>query len=455
MSRRDRLLQEGIRVVVLDDDPTGIQTVQGCLVLTDGSVEGLEAALRDREPYFYILTNSRAFQPEQVRRRIREITLRILQANRPLGHRIVFVSRSDSTLRSHFPLELDTVVRTAGLEPAARFLVPAFFEGQRITDGDIHYLLQDGVRVPCHETEFALDPVFGYATAFLPGYIEEKTLGRVKSRDVLSIPRALLRSGTVRDLDRLLQGLAKDRHVVVNAESYRELDRFSEAVLDRIARGSELLFQSAASLVKSLVGCPDAGLVPGRGHLRDGPGLILAGSHVERTTRQLAALLEAPGLEPVEVDPARLLADEAGTFKAVRGRMDRALASGLTPVVYTSRRQLRLPGRDEQLAVGQRISRFLSRLVAVFPSEPAFVIAKGGITSHDVLVQGLGVQQARVWGQAAPGVPVICMPRDHRWAGAPFVIFPGNVGPDDALKEVYLALSGPGPPMPEGEAEPP
>ena len=454
MSRRDRLLQEGIRVVVLDDDPTGIQTVQGCLVLTDGSVEGLEAALRDREPYFYILTNSRAFQPEQVRPMIRELTLQILRANRPLGHRIVFVCRSDSTLRSHFPLELDTIVRAAGLEPAARFLVPAFFEGRRITDGDTHYILQDGVRVPCHKTEFARDPVFGYATSFLPGYIEEKTRGQVPSRDVLSIPRALLRTGTRRDLDRFLQGLARDRHVAVNAASYPELDRFSEAVLDRIVQGAELLFQSAASLVKSLVGCPQAGLVPGGAHLRAGPGLILVGSHVERTTRQLSALLEAPGLEPIEIDPARLLAEEAGTFTAVRGRMDRADAAGLTPVVYTSRRLLRLPDRDAQLAAGQRISRFLSGLVAASASEPAFVIAKGGITSHDVLVQGLGVQRARVWGQAAPGVPVIRLPRDHRWAGAPFVIFPGNVGPDDALKEVYRALSGPGTPTLKGDDEP-
>ena len=158
MNRRSRLLKEGIRVVVLDDDPTGIQTVQGCLVLTEWSQNNIAAALRDGEPYFFILTNTRAFAPAKARKVIADITRRVVEVNADLGHRLVFISRSDSTLRGHFPLEMDTVIEEAGIQPDARFLIPAFFEGNRLTVGDTHYIVENGARVPCHETEFSRDP---------------------------------------------------------------------------------------------------------------------------------------------------------------------------------------------------------------------------------------------------------------------------------------------------------
>src|SRR5512134_1587092 len=48
------------KVVVLDDDPTGTQTVHGVPVLTQWPVEALRAELANDLPVCFLLTNSRS-----------------------------------------------------------------------------------------------------------------------------------------------------------------------------------------------------------------------------------------------------------------------------------------------------------------------------------------------------------------------------------------------------------
>jgi uncharacterized protein YgbK (DUF1537 family) len=240
----------------------------------------------------------------------------------------------------------------------------------------------------------------------------------------------------------LLDGLPAGARVVVNAAGYIELDAFSGAVAARIMDGREYVFQSSASFVKSLVECPDKPFVSARDFPARGPGLVITGSHVQKTTRQLEALLKAPGLRGLEIGVDRLLDNEERTFESAFGRMAEIMDSGTTPVVYTSRREKVFSCKRTRLEAGKRISAFLSRLVYECPRRPAFLIAKGGITSHGVLVDGLGIASARILGQAAPGVPVIAMPKTHRWPGMAYVIFPGNVGDDATLAGVYLSMSG-------------
>ena len=59
----------------------------------------------------------------------------------------------------------------------------------------------------------------------------------------------------------------------------------------------------------------------------------------------------------------------------------------------------------------------LQSCVGKLPVTPAFVVAKGGITSSDVGVKALRVQCARVLGQIRPGIPV--------WQTGPESLFPG------------------------------
>src|SRR5689334_1140630 len=87
-----------------------MQTVSGNLVLTDWDQDTVQQALADSVRFFYILTNSRSLTAKAARDTLRSATRAVLSANRSVNRRLVFVSRSDSTLRSHFPIEIDTIL---------------------------------------------------------------------------------------------------------------------------------------------------------------------------------------------------------------------------------------------------------------------------------------------------------------------------------------------------------
>jgi uncharacterized protein YgbK (DUF1537 family) len=441
------LARRGLHLVVLDDDPTGIQTVHGCLLVTRWNRATLRTALHDEVPVFYALTNSRAYPPEQVRRTITRIVLRLLALNGGAEQGLLFLSRSDSTLRSHFPVEIDSIaaaLKRRGAEPPdAVFLCPAFFEAGRITRDDTHYLLEGGHLVPTAETEFARDSVFGYSSSLLPRYIEEKTGGRVRASQVLSIPLAWLRSPQAEGsrLPEFLSRLQGCRFVVVNAESYHDLEALAGSLLAAAAAGKRFLFQSAASLVRALAGLPERPLLGAEILKGAAPGLFVVGSHVQKTTRQLELLLAEPGTEAVPLEVAQILRRPSALAARALRQIDAAVKRGRTPVAFTSRQELTFPSKALRLQAGQRISEFLARLVRRLPYGPSYLVAKGGITSHVVLVRGLRVSRARVLGQVLPGVPAILTPPGGRLGGLPYIIFPGNVGGEDALRAVYQSFS--------------
>ena len=162
------------KIIVLDDDPTGSQTVHSCLLLMQWDVDTLRQGLRDESPIFFVLTNTRARSPKTAEQITREVCQNLKLAIAQEGvEDFLVVSRSDSTLRGHYPIETDAIAEALGPFDA-HFLIPAFFEGGRVTRDSTHYLMVDGQPVPTHETEFAKDSVFGYSTAYLPDYVEEK-----------------------------------------------------------------------------------------------------------------------------------------------------------------------------------------------------------------------------------------------------------------------------------------
>ncbi len=435
-----------IQIVVLDDDPTGIQTVHGCLLLTRWDEETLKDAFRDPYPFFYVLTNTRAYYRQKACKIISSIVENVLKVNRKFGSSLIFISRSDSTLRSHFPAEINEIIRVAGGEDSrpidAVFLVPAFFEGGRITSGSTHFVLEGDKHIPASETEFAKDSVFGYHTSYLPAYIEEKTDGAVNSKSVESISLELLRDSRVQPLREFLHQLQDRSYVVVNAENYSDLNRFAGALLAEVERGKRFVFQSAASLVKSLSGIPDKPLVGGEIVKNKGPGLVVAGSYVRKTTAQLKTLLNCDRTQGIEIDVQSIIDSPDLMLERTLSRVRLIWNNNKTPVVYTSREELRFDSKRERLAAGENISNFLVRLVRRMPISLSYLLAKGGITSHDILVHGLRIATARVLGQIMPGVPVIAVPEDSRFMqGMPYVIFPGNVGDDHALLQVFQILN--------------
>jgi len=433
------------KIIVLDDDPTGSQTVHSCLLLMRWDVDTLRQGLRDESPIFFVLTNTRALSPAAAEAVTREVCQNLKQAIALEGvQEFLVVSRSDSTLRGHYPIETD--VMAAELGPFdAHFLVPAFFEGGRITRDSRHYLMVNGEPVPVHETEFAKDSVFGYSTSYLPDYVAEKTDGGIVAQDVQRFTLSDLRSGC---LDRLM-ALKGNVCGVVDGEAQADLDLFAQDVLTAAAQGKRFLFRSAASILTALAALPPQPIDADHmgSYVRDSkPGAIIVGSHVKKTTEQLEHLLQAPGVVGLEVNVADLRdADEDAReillFNLIK-QVNTAHRDSLTPVVYTSRQELSFDTVQARLDFGLGVSRFLMDVIQKLPMDIGFLISKGGITSNDTLSTGLALTTARLLGQILPGVSVVRTPADHgQFPHLPVVLFPGNVGDATALAQAYQRLS--------------
>jgi len=433
------------KIIALDDDPTGSQTVHGCLLLTRWDVATLTEALLDDSPLFFVLGNTRGMGANEAAAVTRTICVHLRAALDGLARQgrvihPVIVSRSDSTLRGHYPVETDVIAEELGPFDA-HFLVPAFFEGGRITRGGTHYLIVDGVPVPVHETEFAQDSVFGFRTGFLPDYVAEKTAGRISAGQVERFGLEDVRG----DLSERLTGLSGNVCCAVDAEQQADMDSFARQVLAAAAGGKRFLFRSAASLLTAFAQLPPQPVAPAdmARFVRGGrPGVVLVGSHVARSTRQLERLIAHTAVTPIEIVLDRLDSDRADLLANVQDRVANAIGAGRGVVLYTSRGERRFPTVAERLAFGERVSDLLVDIVRGLPADIGFLISKGGITSNDTLSRGLALRTARVLGQVRTGCSVVRCPADHpRFPDLPVVIFPGNVGDDGALAEVYRTLS--------------
>jgi uncharacterized protein YgbK (DUF1537 family) len=439
------------KIIVLDDDPTGSQTVHSCLLLMRWDVDTLRLGLQDDSPIFFVLTNTRSLPPEKAASVTREVCHNLKQAisqvgdtsSSPQKEGFLIVSRSDSTLRGHYPIETDVIAEELGPFDA-HFLVPAFFEGGRITRDSVHYVITDGVATPAHETEFARDSVFGYHHSYLPSYVEEKTQGRISADAVERFLLADIRAGS---LERLMQ-LNGNQCAVVDGETQADLDRFAEDVLTAASQGKRFLFRSAASILTALAALPPQAIASENmaQYVRGGkPGAVIVGSHVKKTTQQLEVLLQQEGIVGVEVDVTRLVddANESDTLLSEVLQDVHAAHDALkTPVVYTSRQELTFEDIKTRLQFGTTVSSLLMDIVRGLPSEIGFLISKGGITSNDVLSNGLALPYARLLGQVLAGCSMVTTSSGHpQFPNLPVVLFPGNVGDADALAIVYQTLS--------------
>ena len=443
------------KIIVLDDDPTGSQTVHSCQLLTRWDAVTLQAALLDASPLFFVLTNTRGMDAARAASVTREVcqNIKLALADLAAGGALfnpIFVSRSDSTLRGHYPVETDVMAEELGREGAsfdAHFLTPAFFEGGRFTRDSIHYLIVNGVPTPVAETEFARDSVFGYRHSYLPDYVEEKTAGRIKASEVERFVLNDVRG----DVSARLLALHGNRCCVVDAETQADLNHFAEQLTAAARQGKRFLFRSAASLLTALAKLPPQPVPAEAMHayVRNNEsgqcaGAVIVGSHVKKTTAQLAILLEQPGIVPLEVDVDRIEIEREKLLTEILAQAGVAHAQGRTPAIYTSRVERQFPDQATRLAFGEAVSAFLMDVVRGLPTTLGFLISKGGITSNDVLSDGLALRTSTVLGQILPGCSVVRCPAEHpRYPNLPVVIFPGNVGDDAALATAYQRLSAP------------
>ena len=425
------------KIIVLDDDPTGSQTVHSCLLLMKWDVETLRIGLQDEVPIFFVLTNTRAIAPQEARSITQEVCQNLKQAlQEEQIENFLVVSRSDSTLRGHYPIETDAIANELG-DFDAHFLTPAFFEGGRVTKDSIHYLLIDGVLTPVHQTEFARDSVFGYSHSYLPDYVAEKTRGKIPPEQVVTLQLDDVRSD---DLSSRLLKLENNQCIVVDGETQRDFDLLARAILDTSSQGKRFLFRSAASLLTSLAQLGEQPIPAEKmatSKPTDKPGVVLVGSHVSKTTRQLKQLLQESAVTGIEIDVVRLRDNPQQRSDILESALNSVVTAwdrGQTPAVYTSREELSFASVRERLEFGVKVSNLLMDIVQGLPSKIGFLISKGGITSNDVLSKGLKLSTARLLGQILPGVSVVKTAANHgQFPALPVVLFPGNVGSDRGL----------------------
>jgi uncharacterized protein YgbK (DUF1537 family) len=466
----DEGLRESIRATraagdlllgVLDDDPTGSQAVHDVQVVTVLEEDAYAAALAGPGATCFVLTNSRSLGgPAAAELTTRAARGLITVAGRR-GTRIQLVSRSDSTLRGHVMAEV-TALQAVRRDMVGRgydgvLLVPAFLEAGRVTAADIHWARTAAGLIPVGETEFAKDSAFGYGASDLRVFVAEKS-GTIRPADVRSISLADIRLGGPGRVREVLARAVGGAWVVVNATEYSDLEMVARAVLDAEGEGQSFLFRTGPSFVRALSGLgpkpplrgaqiwgAERGARAGAG----GHGLVVVGSHVGQTSRQVAALRARTVTTDIELDVPAVLASgpdvTAAPVVASTARRVTAALGHSDVLLYTSREVVTAPDAAGSLTIARTVSAALSRIVRdALAARPAWVIAKGGITSHDVMRSGLGIRRAEVAGQLFPGTVSVFRPLDAapEAVGMPFVVFAGNVGDDGTLARVVAILKG-------------
>ena len=429
-------------LIVMDDDPTGCQTVHDIPILTAWPVEALREEFR-RSPVFFILTNSRSLPAREAIDLNREVARNIVTAASMAGRRFMVISRSDSTLRGHFRAEIETLTAEFGWGDAVKLCIPAFFEGGRFTIDDVHYVKEGDELVPAAETPYAKDPSFGFASSNLKDYIREKTEGAVAREDVCSISLQDIRTGGPGAVAEKLAGCSGGSFCVVNACERSDMDVVALAVFRAMEKGKRFLFRTAAAIIPALFGLAprallDAGEFP---PLQKGCGLIVVGSFVPMSSRQLAHLLKHAGVHGVELDVRRLLSGDGKLeIERVMGEADRSVGERRDTVIYTSRDLVAGATAEESIRIQADVAGALIKIVRGISAAPRYILAKGGITSNDIAAKALGVQRAIVMGQIIPGVPVWRLGEGSRFPGMSYIVFPGNVGGETSMTGVVQAL---------------
>lgn len=450
---RKLIESSGRCVVVLDDDPTGTQTVYDTPVLTTWSVDALSDQLRRPDPMFYVLTNSRALVESDAVSLADEIGRNLVVASENVGRRVSVISRSDSTLRGHYPAEVDAIAKPLGASSAVRVVMPYFLQGGRLTIGDVHYVDEGGTLVPAGETAFAKDATFGFQNSNLIDWVIEKhdthssvtgMESEIRRESIHCVGIDELRNGDLSKLGKRLASLPEKSVVVVNSVSISDARAFAYAVRLAESNGATFVYRTAASFVQAYAALEERPLLRANQMVAEEhrAGLIVVGSYVPKTTAQLNHLLESERCPAaVVLDVAQLLGDQrrshlGSAIDAVR----KHLQSGRDVVLHTSRGLVTGDDAESSLRIGTSVSEALVEVVHSIDQPLRFLIAKGGITSSDIATKGLGVTHANVLGQVLPGIPVWRLGDDCQRPGLPYVVFPGNVGSEDALAEAYGKL---------------
>ena len=433
------------KLVVIDDDPTGSQTVHHIPVLTRWDSDTLREELENDLSAFYILTNTRSMSLEKARAINAEIGWVLHDLSHHMNRRIAVVSRSDSTLRGHFPGEVEALVDGLDADLDAWLIVPTLLGGGRYTIDDVHYVADGDWLVPVGESPYARDATFGYRSSNLKEWVQEKTDGRVTASEVCSVSLQDIRAGGPEAVQKLLMELPKGSICIVNAVSRRDLEVFTLGALLVENQERKFVYRTGPSFVPVRIGLsPYPLLDPEQLPLQttEAGGLIVVGSYVPNTSRQVEILQQQNLASSIEVTVADLIHYDQRETEIQRAaqRVNEELARGQDALLYTSRILISAEDAEKSLQIGQRVSSGMIEILKNVTVRPRYVLAKGGITSSDVATDWLGVHRAMVLGQLAKGISVWQLGPESRYDGMLYIVFPGNVGKPESLAELVSTL---------------
>ncbi|WP_440895102.1 four-carbon acid sugar kinase family protein [Amphibacillus sp. Q70] len=430
------------KTIILDDDPTGSQTVRDVYVYTKYDLKTIRKAFQSSESAFFILTNSRSLTQKETIQLHKDIMKTIEYISQELSIQYQLISRSDSTLRQHYPIESNTINEYASQPYECEIIIPSLTSAGRVTINDIHYIIENNHMLEINKTDYSKDKSFGYRNSNLKKWIEEKTDGIYSASKVISITLDEIRSFQ----KEVILSKIKDAHnfqkIIVNIETEEDMIIFC-SILEPLVTKKKILFRTAASFVKIFIGCFDSSLLKLETLYKkyssiDTGGLIMIGSHVKRTTQQLETLTkQMNNLEIIEFNQHLALEDrlESESLRVIH-LVENAILKGRTTVVHTRRDRVDLENKDgqAQLDLTQKISNHFMQIVLDLSVKPSFLIAKGGITSSDIATKALKIDRALVIGQVINCVPV-WIPDEGKFKNTPYIIFPGNIGGD---KDLYI-----------------
>jgi uncharacterized protein YgbK (DUF1537 family) len=423
VSGRRRRASTRTVVAVLDDDPTGTQEAAETPVLMNWSARDLER-LPGRP--FHLLTNTRAHSAEDAYAITRDAVTHVLERF-PAAEILL---RGDSTLRAHVKEEYDAVrdARWPGTAAPCLLLVPALPGAGRVTIGGVHWLARDGARRPIAETEYARDGSFRYRSSRLLDWAEERSGGYFDPSGGIEVPLAVLRRHGGTAVCRALTACAgRERPAVCvpDAEAHTDLRAIADGLRAARAAGVPVIARCAPSFAAVLCRTRATRLVPVP---RAESVLVVCGSHVPQTTRQLASLEDRRRGALVEVELDDLIEARVDETADSVEHIRRLLSGRRLAVVATPRS--RSAAADDPVRA-TTITDGLARLTAMVAGEAALIVFKGGITSAVGIRDGLGARSAIVEGPVRPGIGLWRLDGGRR-----VLVFPGNVGDDHALADL-------------------
>ena len=440
-----------MKIIVFDDDPTGSQSVHDCLLLLNWNYETLLKGLISNSSLLFILANTRSLSEKEVKKRLQEIcnNLQKVSIENNIQNNLLFVSRGDSTLRGHNFLEPYLMNKYLGPFDAT-FHIPAFLEGNRITINGKHFV--NGI--PAHKTNFAKDNIFGYETNDLKKLLYKKSRSKIQLKNIKNLN--FIEQYSLNELKKFMENLKNNTHVIVDIDKFSQLEKFSEMIRE-VSKNKKFLFRTAASFLKTISNSKNNkkskfyySQLRRRNNLNQFlPGLIIIGSYTDISTKQLKKLIELNPFTAIELDVEKFYKihvskdkdTQSFKFKKIILELIRTtINNSYIPVIFTSRKEKVFGNDFDQLEFYNSLSFFIAEIVADIKYEIGYLISKGGITSNTILNSSFNIDYVYLEGQICSGISLVKAKLINNNNYLPVITFPGNLGNDNSLKDVWQAI---------------